>query len=48
MMPQAISAPLERPLAEATTVRYERAPMYPKQEAALFTPARYAVVEAST
>ena len=31
-----------------TAVRYERAPMYPKQEAALFSPARYAVVEAST
>ena len=29
-------------------VRYERARMYPKQEEALFTPERYAIVEAST
>ncbi len=36
----------EAPAQQA--VRYERAKMYPKQEAALFTPARYAVVEAST
>lgn len=31
-----------------SVVRYERAPMYPKQEEALFTEARYGIVEAST
>jgi len=34
--------------APAVQVAYQRPPLYPKQEAALFDPARYAVVEAST
>lgn len=33
---------------EVKEVRYERPPLYPKQEDALFDPARYVVVEAST
>jgi predicted phage terminase large subunit-like protein len=33
---------------ERPQIRYERPPLYPKQAAALFDPARYSVVEAST
>lgn len=34
--------------APQTLIRYERPYLYPKQEDALFTPERYAVIEAST
>ena len=36
------------PMSEAPLYIYDRPPLYPKQEAAIFHPARYAVIEAST
>ena len=35
-------------MPEAREITYDRQPLYPKQEAAIFHPARYAVIEAST
>ena len=40
--------PRRTAMSEPAAFIYERPPLYPKQEAAIFHPARYAVVEAST